>query len=89
MVEVDPSSLTGVGTAANPFSFAIPAANLPEAHRYAIKVAAVNANGAGPWSAMSEVAVYGESSRQSCWGVHQFAELQLRGGIQHQSCLLV
>ncbi|PRW20946.1 fibronectin type III domain-containing [Chlorella sorokiniana] len=59
VVDVLSSSLTGAGTAASPFSFAIPAANLPEANRYAVKVAGVNANGAGPWSALSEVALYG------------------------------
>ena len=64
VVDVPASSLgNAAGTAADPFSFAIPTANLPEANRYAVKVAAVNANGPGPWSALSEVAVYGEPSR--------------------------
>ena len=61
VVEVPLASLgSASGTADSPYSLAIPAANLPDANRYAVKVAGVNANGAGPWSALSEVAVYGE-----------------------------
>lgn len=68
VVEVPLASLGGAaGTEADPFSYAIPAANLPEPNRYAVKVAAVNANGAGAWSSLSEVAVYGELL--GCWGV--------------------
>ena len=60
-VEVPLASLgSAAGTLDSPYSFAIPAANLPDANRYAVKVAGVNANGAGPWSALSEVAVYGK-----------------------------
>lgn len=61
VVDVPLASLgDAAGTAADPFSFAIPAANLPETNRYAVKIAGLNPNGAGAWSALSEVAVYGE-----------------------------
>ncbi len=70
VVDLSAASLTGAGTAASPFSFAIPAANLPDANRYAVKVAGVNANGPGPWSALSEVAVYGEPSSREGQAVH-------------------
>ncbi|PRW20918.1 fibronectin type III domain-containing [Chlorella sorokiniana] len=66
VVEVPAASLgDAAGTAEDPFSFAIPAANRPEANRYAVKVAAVNANGAGPWSALSQVAVFGAPTAPS------------------------
>lgn len=72
VVEVPLASLGGAaGTEADPFSYAIPAANLPEPNRYAVKVAAVNANGAGAWSSLSEVAVYGEVlGCGGVWGRH-------------------
>jgi len=72
VVDVPLSSLgDAAGTAADPFSFAIPAANLPETNRYAVKIAALNGNGAGPWSALYELAVYGEPC---CWvKVHGWA----------------
>ncbi|PRW20837.1 Ig-like domain repeat [Chlorella sorokiniana] len=66
VVEVPAASLgDAAGTADDPFSFAIPAANRPDPNRYAVKVAAVNTNGAGPWSALSQVAVFGAPAAPS------------------------
>ena len=48
------------GTPDSPFSLSLPLANLPEPNKYSVRVAGINANGAGPYSAMSKAAVFGE-----------------------------
>lgn len=83
VVEVPLASLgDAAGTDSAPFSHAIPAANLPEPNRYAVKIAALNANGVGAWSAMSEVAVYGEwflENRRPAWDGCLQGKLPMQG----------